>query len=208
MENSIAIANNEFVVKEYPIQDLTVKQGKTTERTQSQLTVTNKRIVYTQTVTDKRGGYALSKKDFDIRTIDTVDSDFSFKKRYSVPLIVFSAILILAGIVMLIAKVTAGIAPLALGAIFILLAVLLAKKMYAFTLVLSTFGSSETTHISLGESSLKPEKKKKAKKLSKRKLRRLKRKNSKVQDKGLFPDAIEAMVNEIGSYVIEFKKEA
>ena len=210
MENLIPMGKHEYLVANYPIQDFTVP--KTKERTESQLTVTNKRIVYTQKLTDgKKGGSVYTKRDFDINTVETVNSDFAFKKVYSVGLIVFGAILALVGIIIfLAAESVVGLIPAFVGALIIALAIIFAKKCYSFNLHIRTFGSSETTHIQFGSSSLKPEKEKKPKKKKKKKrftlLKKLFTPKNQVHNIGLQADSIEAMVAEIGSYVVEFKK--
>ena len=206
MENLIPMGEREYLVKNYPIQDYTVPKAKT--RTQSQLTVTNRRIVYTQKVTEKKGGSVYTKRDFDINTVDTVDSFFSFKKVYNIALIVFAAIIALVGfIVLFAAESMVGLGIAFFGALIIALAIIFAKKCYSFNIAIHAFGNTETTHISFGSSSLKPEKEKKKKNKKKNRFVFLKKLfKSKVQDIGLIADSIEAMVAEIGSYVVEFKK--
>ena len=208
LENSIPMGKNEYLVKNYPIQDYTVPKVKT--RTESQVTVTNRRIVYTQKVTDKSGGSVYTKRDFDINTVETVDTDFAFNKVYNVALIIIGAIIALVGlVVLLVAKqLAAGLIVFLVGGVIVALTILLAKKCYSFNLAIHTFGASETNHIQFGASSLKPEKekKKKPKKRKKRFVLLKKLFKSKVQNIGLIPDSIEAMVAEIGSYVVEFKK--
>ena len=207
MENLIPMGEREYLVKNYPIQDYTIPKVKT--RIESQLTVTSRRIVYTQKETQKDGSSVYQKRDFDINTVDTVDTDFAFKKVYNVALIVFAAIIALVGIIVLIAaKTIYGLIPVFIGGLIITLAILFAKKCYSFNLAIHAFGDSETTHISFGSSSLKPEKEKKKKKKKKKNRFVLLKKllKPKVKDIGLIPDSIEAMVAEIGSYVVEFKK--
>ena len=213
MENSIPMGENERLVKNYPIQDYTIPKVKS--RFESQVIVTNKRIVYAQKITDKKGGTVYTKREFNISTIDTVDSDFAFKKIYNVGLIFISAIIALAGIYLLATEGSSmGYIPLGVGSLFIILAIAFAKKCYSFNLVIHAFGSAETEHIHFGAIALKSMKEKKKKAKKKRRVGLLGKLFSplkrmfkpKAKNIGLFPDSIEAMVAEIGSYIVEFKK--
>ena len=127
---------------------------------------------------------------------------------YNVALIILGAIIALVGLIVFISAETVyGLIPLLIGGLIVALSIIFAKKCYSFNLAIHSFGDSETTHIQFGSSSLKPQKEKKKKKKKKKRFAFLKKVcKSKVQDVGLIPGSIEAMVAEIGSYVIEYKK--
>ncbi len=208
MANAFFLGENEKILKRYPLQKLETKE----ETTDSALAVTNRRIVYTQDVKAKNGDHVFTKRDFDINTIDTVSTDFAFKKYYHIGWIIFFAMMALGGLIFGITAEENGLVGwiiMLIGAVGITLCILLAKNRYRYYLILSSFASSETCHISLGSSTLIDRRKKEKKVKRSSKLVRFFKKlfAPKISEKGIYPESVEQMVSEIGSYIVEYKEE-
>lgn len=150
MTERVKMSLGEEIIREYPLH-----KASDSQKTESAyLTVTNKRIIYTKSSSEKRRR-TKELRDIPLTSVDTVESFLKEEKYYS-PLAIIAAVLFLVGGVVLIAldSFWFGIALVGAAAVILLLTLLLTRPEYHFYLSIGTLGKGEMNHLNFGASAI------------------------------------------------------
>ena len=180
----------EEIIREYPLH----KTSESLKTESAYLTVTNKRIIYTKSSSEKRRR-TRELRDIPLTSVDSVESLLKEEKYYS-PLAIFSAVLFLVAGILLVALESFwfGIALVAIGALILLLTLLLTRPEYHFYLSIGTLGKGEINHLNFGASAISA--------------RSARKRTSHPIGIAINGSEIDKLISELGAIIIRFKSGA